>query len=111
LWTRDIAAHPVPISAVCGTLDFHNTDDGIANFIVFYSMDDDGKLVLVGRPFLFGRLSARNFDAQYDEALQVCGGLAEPSIAGAAETTAGTAVVLGTGVAVETEAAAIATRP
>jgi hypothetical protein len=94
LWTKDIAARPVPISAVCGTLDFHNTDDGIANFIVFYSMDDDGKLALVGRPFLYGPLSARNFDAQYEAALQVCGGSAEPPLAAATETIAGTAVAV-----------------
>jgi hypothetical protein len=111
LWTKDIAARPVPVSTACGTLDFHNTDDGIASFVVFYSMDDDGKLALVGRPFVYGRLSARNFDAQYEAALQVCGGPAEPPLAATTETTAGTAVVLGTGVVAETEAAAIAARP
>jgi hypothetical protein len=111
LWTKDIAARPVPISAVCGTLDFHNMDDGIANFVVFYSMDDDGKLALVGRPFLYGGLSARNFDAQYEAALQVCGGSAEPPLVGATETAAGIAVVVETGVVAETEAAATATRP
>ena len=39
------------------------TDDGVAIFIVFYSVDDDGKMAMVGRPFLYGRLSARNFEA------------------------------------------------
>jgi hypothetical protein len=111
LRTKDIASRPVPISAVCGALEFHNTDDGIANFVVFYSMDDEDKLALVGRPFLYGRLSARNFDAQYEAALQVCGGSAGPPIVAATETTAGIAVVIGTGVAAGTEAAVIVTRP
>jgi hypothetical protein len=73
LRTKDIGAHPVLISAVCGTLDFHNTDDGVTKFVVFYSVDDDGKMAMVGRPYLYSRLSARNFDARYEAALASCG--------------------------------------
>jgi hypothetical protein len=111
LRTKDIAVRPGLISAVCGSLDFYNTDDGIADFIVFYSVDDDGKMTMVGRPFLYGRLSGRNSDLRLEAALQFCGGLAGSPIVAGTETSAGTAVVVETGVAAETEAAAIATRP
>src|SRR5687768_12672927 len=43
LRTNDFAAWPVPMSAVCGTLDFGNADDGVAHFMVLYSVDDDGE--------------------------------------------------------------------
>lgn len=105
LRTNDIATRPALISAVCGTLDFHNADDGTTNFVLFYSVDDDGKMAMVGRPFLYGRLSGRNFDPQYEAALRFCGDPAEAAVvAGAGVTTA-------TGTAVETDAAAVAIRP
>jgi hypothetical protein len=99
LRTSDIATKPVLISAVCGTLDFHNADDGTANFVLFYSVDDDGKMAMVGRPFLYGQMSERNFDTRYEAAMTFCG------------DSAATAVIAGGGVAAETEAAAVAVRP
>ena len=99
LRTNDIATQPVPISAVCGTLDFHNTDDGTAEFVLFYSVDDDGKMAMVGRPFLYDRIWERGFDTRYEAAIKFCGDSVE------------IAVVVGGGVAAETKAAAVTVRP
>jgi hypothetical protein len=66
LRTNDITTRPVLISAVCGTLDFHNTDDGVTDFVLFYSVGDDGRMAMVGRPFLYGRVSERNGVAPID---------------------------------------------
>jgi hypothetical protein len=113
LRTTDITTQPVFISAVCGTLDFHNTDEGLANFALFYSMDDDGKATMVGRPFLYGRLSARNFDPRHDAAVEFCGpdeGMVTARTGADTRIGAdtGTAVAVESGVAAETEAAALA---
>jgi hypothetical protein len=105
LRTNDIATQPALISAVCGTLDFHNTDDGTTNFVLFYSVDDDGKMAVIGRPFLYGRLSGRNFDPQFEAASTFC---EDPS---ATAVVAGAAVTTATGTAAETNAAAVSTRP
>ncbi|MBC4019356.1 hypothetical protein ACFQU2_16640 [Siccirubricoccus deserti] len=109
LRTNDIVAHPALISAVCGTLNFHNMNEGVTNFVVFYSVDDDGKMVVVGRPFLYGRLSARNFDAQYEAALEFCKAAEIPAVAGTGATTVAVGIS-DTGVAAQTEAAATAKR-
>jgi hypothetical protein len=111
LRTNDIATEPTLISAVCGTLNFHNTDDGMVDFILLYSVDDDGKMVMVGRPFFYGQLSARNFHPQYEAAVKFCGDPAETAVVAGTGGTAGTAVTAATGIAAETNAAAIATRP
>jgi len=99
----------VLISAVCGTLDFHNDDDGVTNFVVFYSVDDSSKMAMVGRPFLYGRLSARNFDPRYDAAVEFCGSDEGTAIAKTGADT-GTAIAVESGIAAETEAAAAAKR-
>ena len=57
-----------------GTHYFHNIDDGANNLALFYSVDDSSRTALVERPFLCGRLYARNFDARYDAAMD-CAGL------------------------------------
>jgi hypothetical protein len=110
LWTNDIVTQPALISAVCGTLDSHNTDDGLVNFAVFYSVNDDGKVAMVGRPFLYGRVSARNLDAQYEAASEICRPSTETPVVADTGSALGTAVSVQSGVAAETEAAALAKR-
>src|SRR4051812_14534819 len=46
LRTNDITTQPALISAVCGTLDFRNTDEGTVDFILLYSVDDDGNMAM-----------------------------------------------------------------
>jgi hypothetical protein len=111
LQTNDIATQPVLISAVCGTLDFHNTDDGTADFVLFYSVDDDGKVVMVGRPYLYGRSSGRQSNPQHEAALAFCGDPAEAAVVAGAEGAVETAVTVAVGIAAETNAAAVAARP
>jgi hypothetical protein len=111
LRTNDITTQPALISAVCGTLDFRNTDDGMVDFILLYSVDDDGHMALVGRPYFYGQLSQRNFHPQYEAALKFCGDPTETAVVAETRSTTGTAVTAATGVAAETNAAAIATRP
>jgi hypothetical protein len=111
LRTNDIAAYPTLISAVCGTLDFHNTDDGMVDFMLLYSVDDDGHTTMVGRPYFYGQLSQRNFHPQYEAALKFCGNPAEAAVVAQTGSTSGTALTTATGVAAETNAAAIVTRP
>jgi hypothetical protein len=111
LRTSDIATQPTLISAVCGTLDFRNTDDGVSDFVLFYSVDDDGKMAMVGRPYFYGQLSERNFHPQNEAALKFCGDPTETAVVAGTGGTAGTAVTAATGIAAETNAAAIATRP
>jgi hypothetical protein len=110
LRTNDLTTQPVLISAVCGTLEFHDTDNGMADFVLFYSVGDDGKMAMVGRPFFYGRVSERNFNPQYEAALKFCGNPAETPVIAGTEAT-GTAVIAETGAAAETEAAAVAAGP
>ncbi len=76
LRTRVVAAgRGTTVSAVCGTLDFLNADDGTASFVVWFGTDDDGGTVMVGRPFFYGPLPDANSEHQprYMAAQAVCG--------------------------------------
>jgi hypothetical protein len=76
LRTRDVAAgRGTTVSAVCGTLDFLNADDGAASFVVWFGTDDDGGTVMVGRPFLYGPLPDADpgHQPQHAAAQAVCG--------------------------------------
>jgi hypothetical protein len=99
LRTVDITGRPLLRSAVCGTLDFQNTDEGRANFVAFYSMNDMGKIILAGRPYLYDPLSAQSFDPLHEAAVEFCGPPTEIT------------VISGNEVAARTEAAAVAVRP
>jgi hypothetical protein len=40
--------------AVCGQVDFRNTDDGIANFVIVYLLDDAGRPHHFDGPIFYG---------------------------------------------------------
>ena len=87
LRTNDlIPSGRVPVSAVCGTLDFRNSDDGTISFVVYYSLDDDVQAVAVARPYLYGPPGGgETFDTRRAAAQQSC---REPEVLPEAEIVA-----------------------
>ncbi len=73
LRTNDlIPSGRVPVSAICGTIDFLNGDDGAAGFVVYYSLDDDGQAVAVG-PYLYTQTSGGEpVESRHAAAQQFC---------------------------------------
>jgi hypothetical protein len=74
LRTNDlIPSGRTPISAVCGTVDFLNSDDGTTSFVVYYSLDDDGRAVAVGGPYFYGPTSGGEaVESRHAAAQQFC---------------------------------------
>ena len=73
LRTNDlIPSGQTPISAVCGTVDFRNSDDGMTSFVVYYSLDDDGQPVAIG-PYLYTSTSGGEaVESRHAAAQQFC---------------------------------------
>lgn len=71
---RDIVETPALfIAAVCGRLDYSNAEEGRTDFIVWYANDDDGKVIVVGLPYLYGPLSHQTNDPRYAPSVRTCG--------------------------------------
>ena len=64
------------IAAVCGRLEYSNAEEGRTDFILWYANDDDGKVILVGLPYLYGPLSHQTEDPRYAPAVRTCGDVA-----------------------------------
>jgi hypothetical protein len=81
LRSRDLTRGETSVAAVCGTLDFRNSDDGLTNFIVFYADDGKGAVIPIGRPFFYGTGGDQTSDPQRRITQVVCGDGREPMLA------------------------------
>ena len=74
LRARDLSGEAAGISAVCGTVDFGNDDEGATNFVVFYAARPGGGIAVVSAPFFYGTASGgRSLDPDQRVAQEACG--------------------------------------